>query len=271
MISHAEELLKNCKIKKSTLRNYQTSLNLGTKRGIRYEMPEEQIINLLENMQTEYKTNTIKNVLNVMIVLKKCAGVECPMLIKYRNRLNEGQLYAVSDANIRLLDKDPYKKLKGEILNYTEELFQEKKYKDFIINYLIVNFSVRNQDLFLEIITDYEDIDPSKNYLLINNNRTITYIRNFYKTVDTYGPKEHLITNNNFYTACVESTGQNLLSSKFENIGSEIRKSTYQGLGESAYFKLFVRDASSINEVKKFVDNRGTQFETIYDFYNLDK
>ncbi len=257
-------------LKESTIKSYKTSLNLARKLGVNYNLDQSIIINKLESLRKIYKINTLKNILNVVIITKKESKSEYTELIKYRSKLNEIQKETLSDSNEKLIAK-------GDILNFinnfTEYLYLNGKYKEYIINKLLIMFSVRNQDLFLTVQYSKET-EENKNYLIINDDH-ILYIRGFYKTHNTYGTKKHKITQKEFINSCIkflnEEKSKNLLNSKFENISAEIINCTYEKLGEGAYFKTFVSKAKSINEIKQYCDNRGTSFDTVYDYYNLNK
>ena len=84
-----------------------------------------------------------------------------------------------------------------EYKKYVEELYEKKEWKKYVINRLIGAFQVRNKDLDLTVTRDKNEIDDKTNWLLVENNKKsakITYIRNDYKTKDTYGTKTDKMT-----------------------------------------------------------------------------
>ena len=87
-----------------------------------------------------------------------------------------------------------------------ESLYKEKDYDAFLVNYLLINFGVRNQDIDLIITIDKEDVRPNDNYLLVQKS-TIKYIRYNYKTSETYGAKQNVIRSAKVMRACMELLG----------------------------------------------------------------
>ena len=77
-----------------------------------------------------------------------------------------------------------------------DKMFEDKNYKDYILNYLMVTNGLRDLDLNLFVChKKYREIDPKINYLnhLILNGSKVRYLRNAYKAVKTYGPQDHII------------------------------------------------------------------------------
>ena len=90
-----------------------------------------------------------------------------------------------------------------ELKDYLNAASKARDHKRFIINYLLIHFSVRNKDLDL-IITDNKDvIDDENNYLYLANSYCM-FIRNNYKTFKTYGQKKFPIKSTKFTRAVRE-------------------------------------------------------------------
>lgn len=62
----------------------------------------------------------------------------------------------------------------------------------YIINYLLIHYYIRNEDLNIKFVLRLKDtkIDKEQNYIWLDLRRKKTvYIRNNYKTKKTYGQK----------------------------------------------------------------------------------
>jgi hypothetical protein len=157
-----------------------------------------------------------------------------------------------------------------------EELYKNKKYLQYILNYLILNFGVRNTDLL--IFLDNKPKEDNKNYLSIIKNK-VYYIRNNYKTVSTYGPQQHEITDKNFKKALKElkkeiKTGYTIFNKpvdEIKQISNTLKRLLI--LSEGDAFKMLInhyyqlKDTSKINELSK---TRGTNIPSINSYYNLN-
>jgi len=161
---------------------------------------------------------------------------------------------------------------------YVDGLFAKKQYKSFIINRLIQKFQVRNMDLDLTITRDKQDVDTTKNWLLVklivNAGKicaSITYTRNNYKTGDVYGTKINKLTvkrSDPLYEAIskvLESSNHHLITDT--NIGRAVKSAT-NGLGEGKVFKILMKGAS-FKEAKIYSKNRGTDLGTISKSYDV--
>ena len=82
-----------------------------------------------------------------------------------------------------------------EFVSRLNELYKRGMYEQFVLNYLMYKYGVRNMDLQFTVgqVTD-------GNYLIKDKN-SIIYKRNKYKTVETYGPKSHVIRDKKFIDA----------------------------------------------------------------------
>ena len=80
------------------------------------------------------------------------------------------------------------------LTKYLNRLYSNNEYQSYIINYLLINYNVRNLDLDL-IVTDdmkeYHNLGKKgdENVLFVGKNNAVYFYRNNYKTVKTYGPK----------------------------------------------------------------------------------
>lgn len=251
--------------KNEYINKYKKCLSLG----ISYNDTEGSIIDKIDSLYNE-KINNKMNYLNIIIVLKFHSGQEIDKLKKYRNELRDIRLNTKNPTH----DKEIYTSTTPDTLySYSLSLYINKNYKAYIINFLLINFNVRNKDLDL-IITTKKPNDTEANYLYLNFDECI-YIRNHYKTVKKYGQKTHIIKNKSFIDSVVNILGSNeskrlLTAPNYSSVADEIIRNTYMRLGEASYFKILARDAN-MNLINKMSKNRGTDLTTIYNFYNLSK
>lgn len=161
-----------------------------------------------------------------------------------------------------------------------DKLYEDGKWTDYIINYLLINYFVRNEDLNFDIVERKKHMnDKTKNYIWLDVRRKkAVYVRNKYKTAKTYGTKIYTITDENFIKALREvqkCQNKGLDCGVFipnENqIGYYIQKATYNNLGETLYMKILVKTYSNnLLKIKEISEARGTDINTIIESYNLD-
>lgn len=158
---------------------------------------------------------------------------------------------------------------------YVNDLFEKKKYKEYIINRLIEKYQVRNMDLDLTVTRDKNEVDDKHNWLVIGRKNksayVITYLRNNYKTSNTYGAKKNILVlgdNTKLFKAidAVSKSDQPKLI-LHQNLSTAVLKAT-NGIGEGKLFKMYMKHAS-FKDAKKMSDNRGTDLETVSKFYDI--
>jgi len=162
-----------------------------------------------------------------------------------------------------------------EFIKKIDELYKNKKYLQYILNYLILNYGVRNADLLIFLDKPKND---NKNYLSIIKNK-VYYIRNNYKTVSTYGKQTHEIIDPKFKKAVKELKKEikkdytifNKPLDEIKQISNTLKR--YLILSEGDAFKMLInhyyqlKDTIKINELSK---TRGTAIPSINSYYNLN-
>lgn len=241
-----------------TKQNYKYKLKKVMDYGINWQSNETDILNSLNKLKDTF--NNISSYLNVIIVLRKYSGLSIDELVYFRDERRMQNENNETETNMK-------NKLIGmpslqDLIQYTKDLYENDEYKKYIINYLLLATNCRNADLDL-IITD-EPVDG--NYLLIKNNKCI-FVRNDYKTSETYGTKQNTIEEPSFIYSCKKLGYGPLLTSVNKN--QEIRNCTYNKLGQGRYFKIITGE-SDIKDLKKLSNNRGTAISTIIDFYHIN-
>lgn len=167
------------------------------------------------------------------------------------------------------------------IQDFTKQLYKNKDYKRFIVNFLIINYGVRNKDINVLITGSPKDAnDTSKNYLIVKASQ-VEWRINDYKTVKTYGSKKIIIKSKPFLEA-VKTIPLNtwLLSGKESplsesSLGSTIRKLLFNLLTESDYFKIIMEDINTkpntTQLLEYYSETRGTDYSSLLQYYDLSK
>ena len=230
---------------------------------------------LIEIVSEQTNPNSQQALLNAGILIRKLYELPVDKMIKFRDRNKVKIQENVKESNKYLSNLPSLKDLE----EFTEHLFDTKEYLDYAINYLLLEFNVRNADLALEIVTNKRDAsDKTKNYLWLTHKKVV-YIRNQYKTSDTYGIKIHTITDKKFMTAikfllkCQQkkNTDKMCFFPSTEQAGYVVKKATYQQLGSGTYFKIAVdANRNNLQKIKQIGINRGTATDTIADNYDIN-
>ena len=268
----------------NTLNNYTSYYNrllsmLGTDTVI--EHSNKKIIELLNS--SNIPPNSIKTFITIIIRIKRNANVSVDDLISYRNGKLSKQIDKYdSDKKVELNETLPSY---DEIKKYMNTLLNEDKFRDYIINYLLINYGVRNIDIDVLITTDksvtLKRNIAKENYLYVTP-RYIIYQRNNYKTSSVYGRKSYKIVNLSFRNA-VSILLANRKESRLlfdgdtyndKQIGNIILNATYNKLGETSYFKILIKhynNFSNIDMIRFLSQSRGTDINTVFKYYNINE
>lgn len=230
----------------------------------------EDLIRIIEEIDD--KTTTQLNLLNVVIIIKQLFNKNLDKLIEKRELITQKQNETRKITNKTLTHILPTIK---ELNDFLDILFQQKKWKEFIVNFLIINFNTRNADLFIDIVETMPlPEENTSNYLVLEKDRVL-YIRNIYKTSKTYSKKEDYITDDRFiYAVKVEGIGA-LICNRFgvkiglDVLGSYVKRYTYRQLGEIIIFKSIMKEAS-LSNISNLSSNRGSSVPTILQYYYTD-
>jgi len=261
------DLIDKMQVKDNTKMTYKKKLNYVTnKLDINYTNNETDIINKLKKAEVEEPINFMLDYINIIYVLRKSLNLSNEELLKYRTHMFGRRTLEPTETNKHnILEKLPNLE---ELHRYTLDLFNRKKYKQFIINFLIIHACCRNKDLDL-FITSEEPKDNEQNYLWIKDAEAV-YYRNVYKTVDKHDQKIHFITDKNLIQAGKQLINQYLLKNHGGNICKEILEATYNKLGQGRYLKIKILE-TNYNDLHKIGESRGTSADTIMSHYNINK
>jgi len=219
--------------------------------------------------------NSRQAALNIAIAIHRLAGQEVDRLLDRRDKNKIHLREAVKDTNLKLQGSLPsYEKL----VDFTNNLFEIGNWKDYIINWLILNYQVRNCDLNFDIVTRKLDAtDKTKNYIWLSH-RKVVYIRNVYKTSATYGTKTCIITDPNFIVAVkrVKShqkygENQGTFIPNSNQVGYYVLNATLDKMGEGNMFKTVVNHfRTDLQKIKEISENRGSSIGVILSNYDID-
>lgn len=258
--------------KKSYIQQYKRLRNM-----INYDISDTSQRLLLQKINEIENINTQQSLINIAIIVRRdLYNYSVDKLIQKRNDNKQFLNNYSKNKNKELQDKLPDF---HELNLYMKDLYEDKKYTDYIINYLLINYFVRNKDLLFEIVNlKKKMIDKTKNYIwLYAKKKQVLYRRNDYKTSNTYGTKEVIITDPDFYIAVLRVYNcqqKNLKCGEFipnENqLGYYIKQATYKNLGETNYMKIMIKHyKNDLQKIKEISNSRGTSIDTIIQSYDL--
>ena len=135
------------------------------------------------------------------------------------------------------------------LLEHMDMKYHKRKYRDYVVNYLLIHYACRNADTDCVILTekDLDGIDDdemqNENYLVLMNNGKINWIRSNHKT--RFETPTYEITDDKF----IDSVKKLMEVSSFtfhngeerihrRSLGRVILNSTYNCLGEEMYFRI---------------------------------
>ena len=209
----------------------------------------------------------------VCIVIFKYHDLPVDKLIKFRDELADKSFDESKVKDTELHAKGiTLKKLTA----FMNEAYANGEWVKFVVNYLLLTFQTRNEDLDLTITSNPKAVDGIHNWIILKK-ASCTYIRNHYKTVETYGPKIVDIRNKKLIEALSHILGDNksewlLKTGNSHIIHTELNRAvanqTYEKIGSTKYFKIL---STSKKNIEKMSNNRGTDPSTIVHSYKMDK
>lgn len=239
-------------------------------------------VNDVKGKKGEPATPSVKtSLLSLALVLREAFELDVGELKKaiLKSR-DDVKTHTVEVNNVLIKDELPSVK---ELTSHLEGLYTAEKWRPYIMNWLMINLGVRNKDLNLEIVDKKakEELDPKKNYLIVNGKTSIDYERGDFKTVKKFGDMENTITNKKFINAVrhvmdIEGDNKYLLSLGHNqeiaetSLNKWVSKHTLNGMGQGKIFKAVIANATK-KKTEKLSDTRGTALDTIHDFYDVNK
>jgi len=233
----------------------------------------DNIIKIINKIDTKSSGKLLY--LNLFIMMR-AGSLDIQTLIDLRTKLtkkreNETREY----IQIKRETLPDYK----TIVKYIDGLYKDRKYNDYLINYLIFTYGLRNLDINLTIITNnnFKKTDIAKNYLVVRKTDCMLII-NDYKTVNSYGVKRVVVRSRRVLDSANKLGEGLLLTNKFNqpinngNISYYIN--LYENLNESDYFKINLlhiqTQTNPIKQLAKISKTRGSNnIQTLNTHYNI--
>jgi len=254
-----------------TLKVYVSIVKRLQKLNFKFPLKKNEKVDYIKEFFDENKlekASTKLDLLNLVIVLRTIESMPTDKLKAFRGELGKERLTNQVGKMADLKDK------LMTVPEYREQLlkaFEAGEYKKFIVGYLMLTYGVRNMDVDCLIVkSKKEATDDKQNYLILSKSK-VTWIRNHYKTVRTFGKQEHQITDAEFIKA-VKKVGPGRLFDEGK-MANQLKKILIGGMNESKVFKAAIdeayddKDTERINELSK---SRGTSIATIKSFYNVN-
>ena len=262
------DLINKKEISDSSKKVYQSLLKRLMNSKFKIPLKSNEQINKIEAfLETFDNPNTKLDFLNLIIVIRNVKELPVDKLkllrIKLKQLQKTHQVSKLNGVGDSLISYESF----NEKLN---KAFEDAQYKKYIVNYLMMTYGVRNKDLDVTIIKAKKDIEPKKNYLLINKDK-IKYIRDDYKTHSKYGTQTHDINNDKFEMA-VKKVGMGKLFDA-NQISNALRKLYIDKHGEAKIFKMMIDhyyDNKDSESIKRISETRGTSLGVVDGFYNVN-
>ncbi len=234
--------------------------------GFKRDIADTSQKKLMDTVKDIDNANSRQALLNIGILIRTNKELDIKDLIKYRDSLKVDIKSAQRENNVVLQETLP---TYDELEEYTESL-KGKNDLYFIINYLLMNYNVRNEDLHFKLITRKKEAkDTNFNYIWLSP-RKVEYIRNVYKTANHNGQKLYIIDDKPFMSAVRRLIKDNWESPSMEQMPFLIKKATLMGIGEGKYNKIIVNHfRNDINMLKQISERRGTSITTLLDSYDI--
>ena len=270
-------------LSQSTMTTYLNSykllrklLNMTDKRKPIKKMPVTDVINAVETI-----TNPSSRHLAFVVVWKIFSYDSNKELFdKVKEKINKDKRETQVNKNKILNETMPtYKELDNAIKKETDP-------RTYIISCIMFKLQTRNMDVALiDIHANKKDkYDIQRNHLILDGNKVI-YIRNKYKTVSKYGPKQNIIKVKKFIqkvkefldgddmkTLITQKNGKHINSG---STASYLKKYIVLGLNETKIIKIVIKNIEAngdYNMLRKVAFNRGTTLQlllTEYDISNI--
>ena len=275
-MSELELLLKSVEGKTvNTIRTYKLQYNkLRALSG--KDIAETSELKLLKLIDEIENVNGKQALINVAVSVRRANSLSVKKLEEQREKNKHLLIAVVKNTNLKLKNELPSY---DDIVNYKDALYESSSWVAYIINYLLINYQVRNQDLLFDIVKLKRDTkkDLSKNYIWLQFNRA-QFIRNVYKTAGTYGQKVINITDPKFLVAikrifaCQKHNEDcGVFIPNPDQLGYYIKSSSYKGIGEGAYLKIIIDHfRKDLDKIKEISENRGTSITTLISNYDIN-
>lgn len=263
-----EKYLNDLGLKKITITNHLKNLVKWSNYLDEKEINQENFVNVLDTIDmTNSQRLTLSTTASKYL---KYSDLPNKKILEYMNNVNQNLKKNFKERNKTAKYEYNLRDLKKEM----NKFYNEGNKLAYIITYIVINYNTRNMDLDL-YISDKQKNCPNKkdNYLIIRKN-DILYIRNKYKTSETYGQKKHQIKNKKF-TESVKSIYNDQeekcmkLFKSFLNPTKFLKKLLPYNLKTSDICKIHLNENNSLKDAVELSQKRGTNVNTLNTNYNL--
>jgi len=221
--------------------------------------------------------------MNIPFMIRQSKGYKTDLIQKRRDEL---KILRETHTQTQKAVKNETLPSMKTIQDFTKQLYKNKEYKKYIVNFLIINYGVRNKDVDCFIVSSSKDAkDDSINYLIVKSNE-VEWRINEYKTLQSYGVKKIIIKSKPFMEA-IKSLQLNtwLLTGTNERLNetglaTTLKRILYgttsdKHLTEGDYFKIIMSDINSkpntTQLLEYFSKTRGTDYATLLKYYDVSK
>jgi hypothetical protein len=258
----------------NTIKTYKSQYNKLHKL-VGKNIAETSELKLLQIIANTENINGKQALINIGIQIRRLHNLSVEKLERERENNKHKLIGEVKNTNLKLQNSLPSY---DELVSYMETLYNASAWTDYVINYLLINYQVRNLDLLFDIVKRKKDTnDTTKNYIWLSAKKVV-YIRNVYKTAGKYGQKVIIITDPKFMTAikrifACQKHNENcgVFIPNPDQLGYYIIKSSYKQIGEGNIMKIVVNHfRHDLNKIKEISENRGTSIDTILNSYDIE-
>ena len=264
--------------------NNNTELSVGSiasyermvKKYDQVDLTKAKFSQIMEVVNKDDNPNSKASTLNIAVLLTK-NRIELHTRLQKERELIKTQI----DARRKTL----LKSCNETLPSYDDVIEEMNKMRElnYLVNYILINYALRNSDFMLEVITIKSQIPTDKqNYIYYNRKeKNITLLISSYKTYKSYGQKTITITDEKFIKIFKElnlKDGDYLISTKkggkpsLSYLSDMIRSMTAFGLREGAFFKVVLKNLLQHHKYKELECislTRGTSLAVILTSYNL--
>jgi len=275
-------LNQNDTIKETSKYQYRGSYKRwlkATNRQIK-DCSEASIISILEKIDIAH--NTKNTLVSAILMVRNFHNLPIEKIKKWRDTtlrtLMEQSHVAADKITADLLPTY------NELNNHIKKLYKDRNWLDYIINFILTKYCCRNMDLNCFITQDKTMMarcgEEDKMNLFYISPTYVSWVRRDYKTYDSYGEKKIAIRSTPFRNALL-----NLLDDRPDgflfgtpngkvmsqpSISKYILDHSFQGLGEGRVAKVvltYYAQKGDINSIRRISKSRGTNLETLIDYY----
>ena len=269
-------------IKSTTKNQYRTAYKKWQSTSDRQviDTSEINIIEVLEKVASA--PGTKNNIVSVIILIRKHHHLPNEKIRHWRDFKLKKVIEVAHTAADKVINE--YLPTYTELNNHVKQLYKDKNWRDYIINFVLSRYCVRNLDLNVFITQDKTLMkkagkEDNVNIMYIAPTYVV-YIRRNYKTVETYGEIKLDIRSAPLRTALLGFLDGRADGFLFGNeqgkvmtqasISNYILKHSFKELGEGDICKVvmgYVAQRGDIRSLTRLSKSRGTSLEVLVSHY----